>query len=206
MKIRNYIIIAISVILLVVFSLSRTLVHLLTEAWWFNTVDFANIFWTRLNWQIFLWVGAFVIYFLFLWSNYWIAEKLTSDRSFNILLGTELAPYRNIFVKIIFLVNITLISLSAATATSPAWETFLKFLNAVDFPNQDPIYQRNIGFYIFRLPLYEGIKEWLFTLVFAGLIISIIVYALKGKFTAGRQWQNFLTGSIKTHISPMPYP
>ena len=121
MKIENYIIIAASFILLVIFSLSRTLVHLLTELWWFNAVDFTDIFWTRLSWQIFLWVGAFVIYFLFLWGNYWIAEKLTSDRSFNFLLGTELAPYRNIFVKIIFLVNITLISLSAATATSPAW-------------------------------------------------------------------------------------
>lgn len=203
MKIENYIIIAASFILLVIFSLSRTLVHLLTELWWFNAVDFTDIFWTRLSWQIFLWVGAFVIYFLFLWGNYWIAEKLTSDRSFNFLLGSELAPYRNIFIRVIVIVSIILISLSASTATttSLAWETLLKFLNAVDFPNKDPIYQKNISFYIFRLPLYEGIKDWLFTLIVAGLIISIIVYSLKGKFTARRPWQNFLTGSIKTHIS-----
>ena len=184
MKIENYIIIAASFILLVIFSLSRTLVHLLTELWWFNAVDFTDIFWTRLSWQIFLWVGAFVIYFLFLWGNYWIAEKLTSDRSFNFLLGTELAPYRNIFIRVIVIVSIILISLSASTATttSLAWETLLKFLNAVDFPNKDPIYQKNISFYIFRLPLYEGIKDWLFTLIVAGLIISIIVYSLKDKF------------------------
>ena len=201
MKIGNYIVIAVSLILVIVFSLSRTLVHLLTEVWWFNAVDFADVFWTKLSWQVFIWVGTFLIYCLFLLGNYWIAEKLTSDRSFNFLLGTELAPYRNIFIKVIVIVNIILISLSAATAISSDWENFLKFLNAVDFPTKDPIYQQNIGFYIFKLPLYEGIKNWLFTLFIAGLIISIIVYALKGKFAARRQWQNFLTGSIKTHIS-----
>lgn len=201
MKIGNYIIIAVGLILVVVVSLSRTLVHLLTEVWWFNAVDFADVFWTRLSWQIFLWVATFLIYFLFLWGNYWIAEKFTSDRSYSFWRGTELAPYSNIFTKAIVIVNILLISLSAAAATSPAWETFLKFLNAVDFEIQDPIYQSDVGFYLFRLPLYEGIKDWLFTLFVAGLIIAILVYALKGKFTNQRRWQNFLTGSIKTHIS-----
>nr|WP_293103150.1 hypothetical protein [Okeania sp. SIO2F4] len=49
MKIQNSIIIAFGLILLVVVSLSRTLVHLLTEVWWFNAVDFADVFWTRLS-------------------------------------------------------------------------------------------------------------------------------------------------------------
>ncbi|MGB3511913.1 MAG: UPF0182 family protein [Microcoleaceae cyanobacterium] len=201
MKIKNSIIIAIIVIILLVVSLSQTLVHLLTEAWWFNAVNFANVFWTRISWQICLGVGTFIIYALFLCGNYWIAEKLTSERSFRFLEGTELAPYSNTFAKVIAGLTIVLISLSAAAATSPAWETFLKFLKATDFQLQDPIYQRDIGFYLFTLPLYEGIKNWLLTLLFCGLVIAVVVYALKGKFTNQRQWQNFLTGSIKTHIS-----
>ncbi|MCX7595014.1 MAG: UPF0182 family protein, partial [Fischerella sp.] len=41
-------------------SLSKTLVHILTESWWFNAVGFAEVFWTRLTWQILIWVVTFV--------------------------------------------------------------------------------------------------------------------------------------------------
>ncbi|WP_430382017.1 UPF0182 family protein [Trichormus variabilis] len=41
-------------------SLSKTLVHILTEAWWFDTVGFSEVFWTRLTWQILIWIVKWI--------------------------------------------------------------------------------------------------------------------------------------------------
>lgn len=89
-----------------------------------------------------MWVGVFVIYFLFLWGNYWIVEKLISDCLFNFLLGIELVFYRNIFIRVIVIVSIILIFLSVSMVIIIflVWEIFLKFLNVVDFLNKDLIY------------------------------------------------------------------
>jgi len=48
--------------LIVIFglSLSKTLVHILTEAWWFDTVGFSEVFWTRLTWQILIWIVKWI--------------------------------------------------------------------------------------------------------------------------------------------------
>ena len=51
---------------------SGSLVHLLTEAWWFDSVGFVEVFWTRLTWQILRWLGTFALYALFR-GNYRLA-------------------------------------------------------------------------------------------------------------------------------------
>ncbi len=64
-------------------SLSKTLVHILTEAWWFDSVGFSEVFWTRLTCQILIWVVTFVLYALFLWGNYRLAIHQTQNRAFH---------------------------------------------------------------------------------------------------------------------------
>ena len=40
------------------------------------------------------------------------------------------------------------------------WETVLRFLNAQPFNVQDPLFGRDIGFYVFRLPLLDTLYGW----------------------------------------------
>ena len=200
-------------------TLISTLVHLLTESWWFDAVGLADVFWTRISWQVGIWVATFAIFSLFLWFNYWLASRLTSDRSYQFLMGSELEPYTKTISKLTALVLIFIVAVSAAGASARFWETSLKFLNATDFNRTDPIYDKDIAFYLFRLPFYEGLQSWLFTLLLTGLITAIAVYLLKGviqlnfvapklrgtsltgqKLRLERQWQNYFQGKQKTHI------
>ena len=117
------------------------------------------------------------------------------------------------------MVAIGIVSVGAANASAAFWETSLKFLNSSSFNTAEPIYNQDIGFYLFTLPFYKALQNWLLALLLAGVVTAIAVYLLKGviKFnfiqvnTAGqkltieklkleRQWQNYLQGKQRNHI------
>ena len=60
-------------------TLVSSVVHLLTESWWFETVGFAGVFWQRVSWQVSIWLGTFALYGGFLSLNYWLALRLTGE-------------------------------------------------------------------------------------------------------------------------------
>jgi hypothetical protein len=200
---RTKLSIAILAIAFLLILSSSTLVHLLTEAWWFDAVNFSGVFWTLLGWRVLTWLGTFVVFALVLGLNYRLAMRFTRDRSFRLLEGSELAPYGQALPNYIAPVLIAVISFLAAGASVGAWETILKFLNASEFGRVDPIYQRDIGFYLFRLPLYEGIQDWLVALLVCSLLVSVPIYVLKGKVKTRGSWQTFISGRAKAHISAL---
>lgn len=191
-----------------------TVVHLLTEAWWFDAVGFASVFWTLLTWRLLLWIGTFVIFALVLWGNYRLAMHLTpiaiqprfirnrSNRypSLRLVENSNLDIYSKNLPNYVALVAIFLISFVAASSSVGAWETILKYFNASDFGSTEPIFQQDIGFYIFQLPFYEGIREWFLSLLICSLLVSVPVYFLKGGFNQGN-WRNLISGQGKTHLS-----
>jgi hypothetical protein len=210
---KGSVILVIALVVILALVLSQFFVHLLTDVWWFQSIGFLSVFWTRITWQVVVWVVTFVAYGLFLYANYRIAMYLTRDRSFEAIADREWERYAG---AIPYLAGgiIILFALVAASGSVGAWETILKFLNPSEFGVADPIYQRDIGFYLFRLPFYEGLQSWLLTLCIWGLIAAVLIYGLKGAISFGRrsgsqgsqrsitqQLSHLLTGNVKIHLS-----
>ena len=219
MQLRQKAIVAIALTVAIGLTLTSTLIHLLTESWWFGAVGFADVFWTRITWQIILWLATFAIYSLFLWFNYWLANRFTRTSSFSFLLGTEFEPYSKTIANLLAAVVTFIVAISAASASAAFWSRGLQFLNATEYDRSDPIYNKDIGFYLFKLPFYEGLQTWLFALLTTGLLIAIAVYLLKGvagisftlpnlqtsgltgqKLQFERQWRSNFQNQQKAHI------
>ena len=210
MRFRQKVIVALILIGFISLTLLSTLVHLLTESWWFESVGFEDVFWTRILWQIAIWGVTFVVCGSFLWFNYWLALRFTRDRPFRFLDNSQLEPYMKTIANLIALVFIFIVTFSTANVSAGFWETSLKFLNATAFNQTDPIYNQDIGFYLFQLPFYQGLQSWLFSLLVIALILTAIVYLFKGvirlnvsgkKVKVEGQWQNYVQGNQKTHLT-----
>ncbi|MEM6613487.1 MAG: UPF0182 family protein [Cyanobacteria bacterium P01_C01_bin.72] len=191
-------------------SLTSAVVHLLTESWWFEAVGFATVFWQRLVWQVAIWLGTFAIYSAFLGWNYWLALRLTGDRRFRFLESSEFEPYTNKIANYLIAIVILVIALAVANLSSSAWELFPQLLNATEFKRLDPIFQQDLGFYLFRLPLLDNLENWCLTLLVAALVLSILVYVFKGILRFDWQWKNLIleenwrkliSKPIKVHLS-----
>lgn len=202
MNLKHRGILLVILIVIVGLSLSKILVHILTQVWWFDTVGFSAVFWTRLTWQILAWVITFAFYTLFLWRNYQIAMHNTRHNYFRFVEDSEVANYADKIANFLFLGLILLMGFGAAIASTSAWETILKYLHPTSFGDRDPIFQQDISFYVFELPLYEAIRSWLLFAFVWGLIISVLVYFLKDSLTLRRSnRRNSLNSQAKTHLS-----
>lgn len=191
-------------------TLVSSVVHLLTESWWFETVGLTTVFWQRIAWQVSIWLATFALYSAFLGFNYWLALRLTGDRRFRFLESSEFEPYTNKIANYLIAVIIFLTALNVANLSAAAWELFPRLINATEFKQLDPIYQQDLGFYIFRLPLLDSLENWWLTLLIAGLVLSVLVYVFKGilrfdwqwkSLVIEQQWQKFITKPIKVHLS-----
>ena len=187
-------------IVILLLACSTTLVHWLTEYWWFSAVGFESVFKVRLGWGIACAVLSFAAYGLVLFANYWLALYLTRDRPFY-------APSHNDWTPLIPSITvyggvglIVLLALGAAQRGASAWEPLLKFLKPTSFDIADPIYGQDVGFYVFRMPVYQGLQQESLELLIWALLLSLAIYALRGEVRLERGWKYFLTGAVKTHL------
>ena len=185
------------------FSVSNTLVHLLTEVWWFDAVGFTQVFWTRLTWQILIWVVTLVVYILFIWGNYRLAIKGKPQSNFLLVINNGWEIDRNKIINYVAMIAIALVALIAATASIDAWETVLKYLHPSAFGSSEPIFGQDVSFYVFRLPFYESLYQWLWGLVISAAIASILVYGFNGAIALERRTRTgmSLTHSARVHLT-----
>jgi hypothetical protein len=73
---RGWIVIGVAIVALfaltTLFSLS---VGLITDAIWFNSIGFGNVYWTRIGAQVASFAGGTLIAFAFVWFNLWLAGR-----------------------------------------------------------------------------------------------------------------------------------
>ncbi|WP_225907373.1 UPF0182 family protein [Leptolyngbya sp. BL0902] len=180
-----------------------SLVHLLTESWWFQSVGYGSVFGKRLRWQLGLGLGTFGLTALWLWGNYQLARVITRERSYRLSSRYSSPQQQEQFEQLLHLGGlgaIGLLALGAAWRGAAAWERVLRFLNPSDFGQADPIFNHDIGFYLFRLPLWQGLQSNLLGLVVWALLLTLAVYGMKGEIRPERGWKYFLTGEAKAHL------
>ena len=60
------------------------------------------------------------------------------------------------------------------------WDVFLRFLYQQPYGANDPLYDKDIGFYVFSLPAYVTIKNWMLITLFLSALFAGAVYWVHG--------------------------
>ncbi len=183
-------------------SVSKSLIHLLTEVWWFDAVGFSEVFWMRLTWQILIWLLTLVVYVLFLWGNYKLAMKPAPLNNWHLVLNRSRVVQSQKIIDYSAFILISLVALIAASSSVNAWEIILKYLHPSSFNSTEPIFQQDISFYIFALPFYQKICEWLWGLIFSAVMVSITAYSFNGTLNLNQRTHSGITinQSLKIHV------
>lgn len=90
------------------------------------------------------------------------------------LLGVLIYPRMSSAISTIFL------SLSFSLVLASQWSRVLPALNPTSFGQRDPLFNQDISFYIFRLPVLELVEFWLSGLFLFTLVAVALVYLLAG--------------------------
>ncbi len=90
-----------------------------------------------------------------------------------------------------------LLSLCFALVLVGHWAQFWQFVAGIPFERADPLFERDIGFYVFRLPVLELLQFWLLALSVAALLLACIGYLLsQDSFSQGR-FPGFSTAQLR---------
>ncbi len=171
-------IIAVAVALTLFFlgSIVNTIVDLL----WFDVLGYQSVFWTGLKTRLLLRVVTAVVMFLFFFVNLRLAASSFGSirrRICNIEIHEEV-PAR--YLNLIAMAGAAFLAFLFSAAAGTAWLDVLAYFHRQPFGQIDPMFGRDIGFYIFSLPVYRMAQNLAFLLVIAALIILAIVYITSG--------------------------
>ncbi len=80
------------------------------------------------------------------------------------------------------------------------WEKLLFFVNRVNVRTTDPVMGRDIGFYLFTLPLMETITAFAGFTLLTSLFLTVLVYTVRGGICLSEQGVA-IDGTVRRHLA-----
>lgn len=157
-------------------------VSLITDWWWYSEVGFTEVFVKSLRAKIIVGTVAGIIAAIFLLTNLLIAIRSKIPWMAAIpeaLVGQPISINDRIVRKLGIVIS-CVIALFIGFITSNSWQEILKFLSATTFGQTDPLFGKDISFYVFSLPIYSLILGLIKTLILLSLIVCGAIYILRG--------------------------
>ncbi|HEY3030144.1 MAG TPA: UPF0182 family protein, partial [Bradyrhizobium sp.] len=161
---------------------------LLVDWLWFSSIGYLQVFWTTIGAKAAVFFAVWTATAVILWLNGWVAVRFARRQPIQSVAGfvwkaAGNAPPPDLLAfmrdrlpwPLVIAGSAGLIALLVAAIEVGNWNVFLQFLYRVPFGADDPLYNKDIGFYLFVLPAYIIIKNWmLLTLVLSALFAGII--------------------------------
>ena len=153
---------------------------LAADWFWFKAIGFETIFMKRLVWQLALGFGVGVVAFVFLFVNLRIALRgIVPDPLVVQLRARRPTIDPDKFLKRLAWPIALVMAFLLAAAASGAWLPILQFLERTPFGVADPIFGRDVGYYVFTLPVIAAALGFLVGLIFLSLLITVPLYLLR---------------------------
>jgi uncharacterized protein len=166
-----------TVVLILLFLLLflGNIVNFIINIKWFNEVNYISVYFTQLVATLKLMVPIFFISYLAIWFYYRSLRKSI----YKWQKSAEANSSNRRLERIIFIISDLVVSfLIAFSFSSTYWYRILQFSNATSFGKKDPIFNLDVSFYIFRLPLIETFYGVLMTLLVLLVVITFATYGI----------------------------
>lgn len=194
--------ISLIVILFIILLFTGSIANFITDIEWFREVKYLSVYFTKIKAILILMIPIFSVFFIGL-LLYYISIRKSIIR-FNKVI--EIKASRKKLEKNIFLIVDAIISLLLSYSFADSyWYRILQFSDSTSFNIKDPIFNMDVSFYIFKLPLIQSINDLFIGLLVFLVIITLVVYFtlnvkdkmtldLKSIFSWGKANKSGLTG------------
>lgn len=158
-----------AVIVLVIAFFSNIAMYLI-DYQWFMELGYSEVFFKKLVTQLQFFIPAFLLFFalFFVYLNY--INNHSVKHSGIILSSSE----KKVRTKLFVWSSLALSFVLSLLFVIDIWYDFLIYINKTSFNLADPIFSRDIGFYIFSLPFLNKLYNFLMLLIFVVAAITIL--------------------------------
>lgn len=160
---KNYYNVIITIVILVL-MFGNKIVTLIVDYMWFDAIGFKQLFLTPLIAKLSLFIMFFILTFIIFFINNWIAFHFKKDK----------IPLKKFHLKAGLGISFIIGGIASFN-----WDIYLKYLNTTNFNLLDPIFSKDIGFYVFELPFFSFIISILVMILIANTIWVSVIYFWK---------------------------
>ena len=166
----------------------------LVDWWWFSAVGYFGVFRTTIVAKVEVFVAIFVATAIILWLDGWLAFHFArsqwtqhpADFDWKPTGVTTLpemlkATRHRLPWPLVIIVGAALLAVLVAWGEVGNWGVYLRFLYQVPYGASDPLFDRDIGFYLFTLPAYVAIKNWMLLSLFLSALFAGAIYWMCGE-------------------------
>src|SRR5260370_7132974 len=189
---RRTIVLSLAAVVMVALVVLSLIDHLLVDYLWYGRLGYGGVFNTTVAAEIAIFALVWLVSFVAISASGLVAIGNSRDRErlrvvrrpdemveINLpelirALG-ERVPWRVIAVA-----GAAVLALFAAQGEARSWDVYLKGLYGVPFGLSEQAFGKDVGFYIFTLPLLEELRDLFLMLLVLAAAMAIAVYWARG--------------------------
>ena len=157
-----------------------------TDLLWFESIGYRTVYLKILTTKLMLFVFGAIASTLITTPSLIFTYRGTLGTLID-TIPAEIQPIIERVIKVVIAIAILVIAITFGTMLASEWEILLRFVNDVDFTRlssdtgqivqaTEPVFNKNIGFYVFDMPMFILMQNWLQGVMIATLIASAAVY------------------------------
>ena len=204
----------IAAIVAVFFTIGIPFLRWLSGVWidwlWYGDLGQRSVFVTRIGSQIVTGLVFGLATFVLLYVNLRIARRM-APKAVPIGLPEGTPEQLEIFIDALrgrmgpildkaVLWGCLALAFFNGLGMSTQWQTFRIALASVPFPYNDPQFNRNVGFFVFNLPAYNALSNWLSGVLILTAILTFAVHVIDGAIQPWAKFKGFAP-HVKAHLS-----
>lgn len=161
----------------------------LVDWMWFSAIGYRQVFWTTIVAKAGIFFVVFAATAVIVWTNARLAlhvvrrQRVRFPAGFDWKFATT-TPTPDLFEfmrdrlpwSLTIAGSTGLVALLVALGEVSNWSVLLQFLYHLPYGANDPLYDRDIGFYLFSLPAYIAIKNWALLTLFVSALFAAMIY------------------------------
>lgn len=185
--------------------LSRLASGLYLDYLWYQGLGYASVYLTYLSSYWGVRFGLWLIFAIFLYINLWVTKKALLNMPnlvlrqvlMNTSFGNLLSPMR---INFLFLLAAIILPWLLTTLFANEWLTIRLFFAGAKTGITEPIFARDVSFYLFNLPVYDLLYQYLLlTLLTSTLLCGVIYLFIQPQQQLGIR--NIFLRRGQTHLS-----
>ena len=176
-----------------VLILFNTVLGFYTDWLWYDSLKLTSVFFTRIGASLGLFAAGALAFWLVFVFNVLLVRRLNPQGLADTPVTEAIQAVGVRITPIVVLVG-AFFAFFMGTGASSAWEELLLYFNQQPFGLTDPIFGRDVSFFLFTLPIWQFLRGWLMTT----FVITLIATGL----ASGIGWRGWSAPApVRAHLS-----
>lgn len=186
------------VIALIFFFVALSFARSVYTDWlWYDSLGFRSVYVRILTARIALFAIGTALVGALLGANLYVANRLSAGPVV-LPIPPEAEAILRRLVVLGAIAGLVILSITFGSVLASRWELFLRYAGAVPFGETEPVFNREISFYLFSLPTYNFLQGWLLGIGIVALLGALGMYFVN----LSLRGLGFVpTTGLKVHIS-----